>query len=94
MSMITQYEWPGNVRELENAIERAVAVSKSEEGVIGVEHLPESVRGTSSPVKKDVQIPTDGVNFEEQISQIEKEYLLEALRAANGVRTHAADLIP
>ena len=93
MSVITQYEWPGNVRELENAIERAVAVSKSEDGVVGVEHLPESVRGTSSSVKRGVQIPHEGINFEEQISLIEKEYLLEALRAANGVRTHAADLL-
>jgi DNA-binding NtrC family response regulator len=26
---LTAYEWPGNVRELENAIERAVVLSKS-----------------------------------------------------------------
>ena len=29
MDEMMLYEWPGNVRELENAIERAVVVSKS-----------------------------------------------------------------
>jgi two-component system response regulator HydG len=29
MELLRRYEWPGNVRELENAIERAVVLSKS-----------------------------------------------------------------
>jgi two-component system response regulator HydG len=29
LSLLKQYEWPGNVRELENAIERAVVLSRS-----------------------------------------------------------------
>ena len=29
MGLLKQYDWPGNVRELENAIERAVVLSKS-----------------------------------------------------------------
>ena len=32
------YDWPGNVRELENAIERAVILSRG--NPIGLEHLP------------------------------------------------------
>jgi two-component system response regulator HydG len=28
MTLLRQYDWPGNVRELENAIERAVVISK------------------------------------------------------------------
>src|SRR5262249_55632737 len=36
------YSWPGNVRELENAIERAVAVTRFED--IVVEDLPERIR--------------------------------------------------
>jgi two-component system response regulator HydG len=31
MNLLTAYEWPGNVRELQNAIERAVLVSKQKE---------------------------------------------------------------
>jgi two-component system, NtrC family, response regulator HydG len=30
MRLLTQHEWPGNVRELQNAIERAVVISKSD----------------------------------------------------------------
>ncbi|QQS37243.1 MAG: sigma-54-dependent Fis family transcriptional regulator [Ignavibacteriales bacterium] len=38
MDFLMNYEWPGNVRELENAIERAVVVSKKE--TIEVDDLP------------------------------------------------------
>ncbi len=37
MEMLRSYDWPGNVRELENAIERAVVLSKSR--TLGVEDL-------------------------------------------------------
>jgi two-component system response regulator HydG len=37
MELLRRYEWPGNVRELENAIERAVVLSKSR--TLGVEDL-------------------------------------------------------
>jgi two-component system response regulator PilR (NtrC family) len=94
LALILHYPWPGNVRELENAVERAVAVSKETDALISVEHLPESVRGFSPVgVQKGIQIPSQGVNFETQIRQIEKEYLQEALRAAEGVRTRAAELL-
>jgi two-component system response regulator PilR (NtrC family) len=94
LALILHYPWPGNVRELENAVERAVAVSKETDALISVEHLPESVRGFSPVgVQKGIQIPSQGVNFETQIQQIEKEYLQEALRAAEGVRTRAAELL-
>jgi DNA-binding NtrC family response regulator len=29
-SLLLQYTWPGNVRELENALERAVALARSD----------------------------------------------------------------
>ncbi len=93
MKLVVNYDWPGNVRELENAIERAVAVSGEEDGQIRVEHLPESVRGAPAEGPKPVRLPKEGVNLEAQVAQMEKEYLLEALRAAEGVRTRAAELL-
>ena len=94
LAVIKDYPWPGNVRELENAIERAVAVSKEKDGTITVDHLPESVRGFRPPTESQrVRIPGDGLNFEAHIQQIEKEYLTEALRTADGVRTRAAELL-
>jgi DNA-binding NtrC family response regulator len=41
--LLIRNRWPGNVRELENAIERAVLVSKGTR--IAVTDLPESIRG-------------------------------------------------
>jgi two-component system response regulator PilR (NtrC family) len=93
LSTIMQYPWPGNVRELENAIERAVAVSSDRDGLVRLEHLPESLTGASPLGEGAVQIPKQGIDFESCIAQIEKQYLAEALRAAGGVRTRAAELL-
>jgi len=43
MASMHRYQWPGNVRELENAIERAVVLSRRPQ--IDVEDLPETVQG-------------------------------------------------
>lgn len=42
MQALTQYSWPGNVRELENAIERAVLLSKRP--LIDADDLPPAIR--------------------------------------------------
>jgi DNA-binding NtrC family response regulator len=39
LESLVHNRWPGNVRELQNIVERAVLLS--EDGVIGVEHLPQ-----------------------------------------------------
>ncbi|HLY63759.1 MAG TPA: sigma-54 dependent transcriptional regulator [Terriglobia bacterium] len=90
---LMRYSWPGNVRELENAIERAVAMSADSSGLVGAEHLPESVTGALAPSETMVHIPNEGLDFEAQIAQIEQRYLKEALRIAAGVRTRAAELL-
>jgi transcriptional regulator with GAF, ATPase, and Fis domain len=48
MAALQGYAWPGNVRELRNVIERMVILS---DGDIGIEDVPEEVRGT--PVQLD-----------------------------------------
>jgi DNA-binding NtrC family response regulator len=42
MSAMQRYAWPGNVRELENAVERAVVLSRKPQ--IELDDLPESIR--------------------------------------------------
>ena len=50
-NLLLRYAWPGNVRELENALERAVALARSDR--IGVDDLPPEV-GAAPPT---VQTP-------------------------------------
>ena len=42
-----KYRWPGNVRELRNVVEQLVWLSAG--GVVGVEHLPVSMRSQPGP---------------------------------------------
>jgi DNA-binding NtrC family response regulator len=50
-----RYAWPGNVRELENAVERAVVLTRRPQ--IDVEDLPEPIQLTAGPVQ--ASRPTD-----------------------------------
>jgi DNA-binding NtrC family response regulator len=75
------YSWPGNVRELRNAMERAVLLSHSE--LILPEHLPQRVRdGSGQPAAAPANA--------EQLEQIEREAILQALRNHNFNRTETA----
>ena len=57
MSAMQRYDWPGNVRELENAVERAVVLSRRAQ--IDVEDLPESITGAGLPARPLLRM-TDG----------------------------------
>jgi two-component system, NtrC family, response regulator PilR len=92
LARMQQYSWPGNIRELENAIERAIAFAASEERLIRPEHLPESMNH-AMPAETSASLPQEGIDFEARIAEIERKYLLEALHAAHGVRTRAAELL-
>ena len=93
LEAIRRYSWPGNVRELENAIERAVAFAGDQDRLLLVRHLPESVLRNSPAKNEPVIVHGENVDFEREIAEKEKQYLMEALRAADGVRTKAADLL-
>jgi len=97
MSLLESYDWPGNVRELENTIERAVALESG--GEISARVLPDRVNGISPAVSAslaqsdDVQIPPDGIDFEQVVAATERRYLQAALAKADGVRTQAAEVL-
>ena len=93
LEVLKRYSWPGNVRELENAIEHAVAVSGERDSRVRLEHLPEFLTGVALDGQTIAQIPKEGLDFETRMAQIERRYLLAALRASEGVRTHAAELL-
>jgi DNA-binding NtrC family response regulator len=76
---LQNYAWPGNVRELRNAMERAVLLSRSE--LILPEHLPSRVRSAG---EQPAAVPA------EQLEEIEREAILQALRKHNFNRTETA----
>ncbi len=85
---LLSYEWPGNVRELENCIERAVALSRSDE--ISLEDLPERVRrGSAEQVLIRADAPDDLVPLEE----MERRYILRVIRAVSGNKKLAAQIL-
>jgi DNA-binding NtrC family response regulator len=58
MTALHRYNWPGNVRELENAVERAVVLSRRPQ--IEVEDLPETVQGVATPPTMSIAGPAIG----------------------------------
>jgi two-component system, NtrC family, response regulator PilR len=92
MRLLERYSWPGNVRELEHTIERAVALESSES--IQPERLPEKVTNYNPyRVADAMEFPDEGINLTAHLDQLEKTYVIEALRRTSGNQTNAADLL-
>ena len=92
MELLERYNWPGNVRELEHTIERAVALERTDG--IQPERLPEHVtQYNPERVAAAFHLPAEGLNIAAHLDQLEKTYLLEALRRTNGNQTRAAELL-
>ena len=79
---LLRYEWPGNVRELENAMERAVALTRGSR--VDLEDLPEEIRQTfPKPVVNGGTV--------QPLNEVEKEYILAVLELNGGNQTRTAE---
>jgi two-component system NtrC family response regulator len=85
-----EYDWPGNVRELENVIERAVVMSPEE--IIQVSDLPKDFIDNAHSTLHMDGIPVDA-NLYDTLAMVEKNMIVRALKKANYVQAHAADLL-
>jgi PAS domain S-box-containing protein len=79
LALLMAHEWPGNVRELENIIERAFV--HCGEGTIGLEHLPEELRGGGRAPER---------SWREGRREWEARAIRDALEQAGGNRMEAA----
>jgi len=93
MDILRQYSFPGNVRELENIIERSVALESS--NII----LPESLtlsnlqRERTRENRRQRDLTSKGVNLDEVLADVEKDYILKSLELAHGSKQKAAELL-
>lgn len=95
MEILSGYDYPGNVRELENIIERTVALEAG--ATILPESLPPLVKtkqGSRQMVTSDdIEITDEGVDLDKIMGQIEKELIIKAIHAGDGVKKRAAKLL-
>ena len=92
MQLLERYSWPGNVRELEHTIERAVALENTSS--IQPERLPEKISNYNPyRVAEAMEFPDEGINLTAHLDQLEKTYVVEALRRTSGNQTNAAEIL-
>jgi two-component system response regulator PilR (NtrC family) len=79
-------------------MERAVALERTP--AVLPDSLPEAVRAASShgAAQPAATAPEDlplagGFDLEQHVQDIEREYIMEALRRSNGVKKNAAELL-
>jgi two-component system response regulator HydG len=84
MRLAMSAEWPGNVRELENAVQRAVILSRGE--TIFPEHLPAKVQAADGD-------HGGAVPAGRTMREVERDTIVRALRETDGNRTHAAKIL-
>lgn len=90
--LLENYAWHGNVRELEHTIERAVALERSTE--IQPEQLPSHITNYNPQrISAEFDLPESGLNLVSHIENLEKTYVVEALRKTGGNQTRAAELL-
>ncbi len=90
LKILMNYDWPGNVRELENCLERACALSSSNE--IQLRDLPTRVYSAPSELTGP-PLPGNGNGGIVPIAELEKQTILNALAQVNGDKMLAARLL-
>ena len=92
VELLENYAWHGNVRELEHTIERAVALERGSE--IQPERLPDHITNYNpARIKAEFDLPDEGVNLVSHLENLEKTYVVEALKRTGGNQTRAAELL-
>ncbi|WP_146648172.1 sigma-54-dependent transcriptional regulator [Labilithrix luteola] len=94
---LMEYPFPGNVREFAHSIERAVVLAHGNE--IDLEHLPADIAAAATaqatpPPPAESEGGEGGLRpLAVAAKEFEKQYLLRALKLANGAKTQAAEML-
>jgi len=84
---LKEYYWPGNIRQLESVVERAVLMCDCE--TISLEDIKGELRVPGTAGVFDLEIPDEGINFEE----MEKMLIKKAMAKSGNVAAKAARLL-
>lgn len=87
MDLLMRYVYPGNVRELQNIIERAVVMARGD--VVTKNDL--SLEGQE--MQSAAESLPSATTLSEQVEDLEKKAIAEALQQANGIQSRAADIL-
>jgi transcriptional regulator with PAS, ATPase and Fis domain len=93
MKGLMAYEWPGNVRQLENFIERMVALTGNRPVILPSDLPGEIMTKDSLNYVPLIEIPEEGINFQNVVTDMERELILQSLRRTNGNKKLAAKLL-
>jgi two-component system, NtrC family, response regulator AtoC len=91
LTLLTHYPWPGNIREMENVVEQILTMSDADQ--ITPDHLPLHLRSGTKGSQMKGEVTTGQRNFEYAVMEFERELIVDALKRANFVQTHAAQLL-
>ena len=91
LERIAAHDWSGNVRELKNTMEYAAATAT--DGVVEPWHLPPRVAGRAETPQAPAPAEAHFRPIAAEIEELERRRISEALAAADGLQTRAAELI-
>jgi transcriptional regulator with GAF, ATPase, and Fis domain len=94
MRALTTHAWPGNVRELRNAIDYVAAMATATTTAIDVAQLPAAISGGPAEPPPEHAAPSQRFRpIADELAELERKRMREAIAAAGGVVKAAASLI-
>jgi DNA-binding NtrC family response regulator len=101
VTLLERHAWPGNLRELRNVLERAFLLASPHD--IGPEHivLEEAPSSRMAPatsamtptIAPSLPASSSAGTLESELSELERQRILEALEACGGNQTRAAEML-